>query len=321
MHSTFGFGTLLLAATSLSVFVSVDGKAAPLEKPVVCKQNTACDVRQNYFFQRVVPIGFDNIVVDENFVARNYSGQPAPANGPIGFNDSNEKPQDTGEPKPRTISPITRDTRSVRPTAVETIDVDKEAIRKHWFSYLAGLKTKAPIVLTYGPTDAGYCYGEIFHHGTVYTADALSLTDFNPTKKSDGSVDVAASISKLMLSGFPDTALCFGTVSDTPPVDLTSQDLASLRDTMLLVSGLYPLKCWSKNPEPAAAAPGGPGAAAPDPASKPEPVTAVSQTGEKEACVFLRAKTGSAELPMDCTEKDGVEQCTLKFDLPKPSKP
>ena len=34
MHSTFGFGTLLLAATSLSVFVSVDGKAAPLEKPV-----------------------------------------------------------------------------------------------------------------------------------------------------------------------------------------------------------------------------------------------------------------------------------------------
>src|SRR5262249_10330833 len=80
----------------------------------------------------------------------------------------------------------------------------------------------------------GYCGGVILYHGVVKVSDRIPEPQILKTWKDKIEGEAR---------WYSDSALCFGPVSSSPLVLDLASDMRSLRDALLVVSGMKPVSC------------------------------------------------------------------------------
>lgn len=94
------------------------------------------------------------------------------------------------------------------------------------------------IVANKEPFGPGYCLGKVLYSGKLGSIDRL------PTADGNNRINVDEIVKDAVFS--VDSALCFGPVSSVPQVQFATSDIRALNETLLVISGLYPIDCKKK---------------------------------------------------------------------------
>lgn len=189
------------------------------------KQPQAGDHRPDYYFQNIIQVNLytPSMFVDDavaNVPIKNFRTPSKPSGYIIkvsGVTKANPE-WDNGRGEHFSASMTTKDVEVKTKESISTV-VD-------------------PVVQDDAEFGSGYCLGKILYAGKIGVIQKL------PTYAAPVPWEKAV---RDAIKYTPDSALCFGPVSKSPQVlQFETPDIRALKETLLVISGLYPIDCKKK---------------------------------------------------------------------------
>ncbi len=218
------FSTALIVSLTATLALAEDVKPPSNEWYLNSKPPTAGEHRPDYYFQTVIQIGLhtptlftDDAIPTVPLLNFRSPGKRASflvrqGNGWMVFNP--EWAQDGGGVD--------------FPTSMTTEDVEAKIKEM--------IPAPDPVVQDSTAFGGGYCLGRILYVGKIGVVQHI------PKYEADWQQSV-----KNAIQYTPDSGLCFGPVSKSPQIlQFKTPDIRALTETLLVISGLYPIDCKKK---------------------------------------------------------------------------